>query len=356
MRGKRQAGFTLVELLVVIAIIGILIALLLPAVQAAREAARRIQCGNNLKQMGLALHNYHGKYGRFPMGVFGVFMHSWQLAILPEVEQGTLMAQVDFNPILQNGAPRFGSGNPNGPNGKLLNLYTPVFNWCPSSTAPRLMRATGNNGEKLGTSSYNGIAGSTTSPTVATDPTGGGRCVASNQGYACANGVLIPNRSVKISDVSDGTTNTLMVGECSAMGKTAVGVAEDIRGSAEWGCWIGSGADAVLPQAGGLFPWRTSPWCRNVTTIRYPINMTTVLTGAGGNFRDGANNSLHSNHPSGVEVLNADGSVRFLIQTTDVLVLRNLSIRDDRGAIPSESFPAMLRWAERRSRLGRCCS
>jgi hypothetical protein len=309
---------------------------LLPAVQAAREAARRMQCGNNLKQMGLALHNYHAKYGRFPMGTFGVFMHSWELAILPEIEQGTVMAQVDFNPILQNGAPRFGSGNPNGPNAKLLNQWPAPFNWCPSSNAERFMRAVAGGGEKFATSSYNGISGASTSPTDFRDPTGGNQCITSNQGYVCANGVLVPTRSVKIGDVSDGTSNTLMVGECSAMGKTATGAAEDIRGSAEWGCWIGSGADAPFPQAGGLFPWATSPWCRNIATIRYPVNMTTVLTGAGGNFRDGSNNSLHSNHPGGVQVLNTDGSVRFLSQTTDLLVQRNLSIRNERAAIPSE--------------------
>ncbi|MBI3461768.1 MAG: DUF1559 domain-containing protein [Planctomycetes bacterium] len=332
---RRKPGFTLVELLVVIAIIGILIALLLPAVQAAREAARRMQCGNNLKQMGLAAHNYHGRYNCFPMGTFGVFMHSWQLAILPEVEQANMMGLVVFA-SRATGAPR-GSGAPEGPNARLLNNFTPAFNWCPSSTAPRLMRLLGPGGEKFASSSYNGISGASASPTDPTDPTGGGRCVAGNQGYACANGVLVPNRSVKISDISDGTSNTLMVGECSGMGKTAAGVDEDIRGSGEWGCWIGSGGAAGPPELGGLYTWAASPWCRNVATIRYPVNMKTVLTGAGGNFRDGTNNSLHSNHPGGVEVLNADGSARFLAQTTDILLLRNLSIRNERSAIPAEA-------------------
>src|SRR5438552_2970005 len=116
---KRETGFTLVELLVVIAIIGVLVALLLPAVQAAREASRRTKCSNNLKQIGLALHNYHDRVGTFPMGTFGVFMHSWQLAILPEVEQGNMMGQVIFATVNLRG-----SGAPEGPNATLMNRWT----------------------------------------------------------------------------------------------------------------------------------------------------------------------------------------------------------------------------------------
>src|SRR5262245_89550 len=274
---RAREGFTLVELLVVIAIIGVLVALLLPAVQAARESARRMKCGNNLKQMGLALQNYHDRSGSFPMGTFGVFMHSWQLAILPEVEQANMMDKIVFASVNLRG-----SGAPEGPNATLMDRWTAAFNWCPSSETPRLCLRQGPRGERFSTSSYNGISGATAGPTDPNDPTGGGRCVAGNQGYACANGALVPNRSVRIAVITDGTTNQLLVGECSAWGRTAAGQLVDIRGSGEWGCWIGSGAAAGPPEPGGTFGW-ASPWCRNITTMRYAINTRTEITGAGGN-------------------------------------------------------------------------
>src|SRR3954447_4313305 len=96
----RRRGFTLIELLVVIAIIAVLIALLLPAVQAAREAARRMQCVNNLKQVGIALHSYHGTHDAFPTGGFAKTnenLYGWRCLILPQMEQGALYNSINFS-------------------------------------------------------------------------------------------------------------------------------------------------------------------------------------------------------------------------------------------------------------------
>src|SRR5438270_5189455 len=97
MNSRTRRGFTLIELLVVIAIIAVLIALLLPAVQAAREAARRAQCVNNLKQIGLALHNYHGTNNSLAPGIKGCCWGTWLLFILPQVEQTALFNAWNFN-------------------------------------------------------------------------------------------------------------------------------------------------------------------------------------------------------------------------------------------------------------------
>jgi len=114
MRHAKRRGFTLIELLVVIAIIAVLIALLLPAVQAAREAARRSQCVNNLKQMGLALHNYHQSLGSFPMGVsftYGNYWGQWsaQALMLPYMEQTSIYNACNFSLALDDGNARGGT-------------------------------------------------------------------------------------------------------------------------------------------------------------------------------------------------------------------------------------------------------
>ena len=184
---KNRRAFTLIELLVVIAIIAILIALLLPAVQAAREAARRAQCKNHLKQLALAMHNYHDAHARFPSGYIVETGWGWGTMLLPYIDQRPLFETL-------------------GPSGKmdlatttLLNrLRTPlaVFQ-CPSDPHPEWndkSKPQVNAKKEIAVSNYIGIMGSTLS-----NPIG--------------NGTLYQNSSIRMADIVDGTSNTLLFGE-----------------------------------------------------------------------------------------------------------------------------------------------
>src|SRR5436305_8795057 len=127
--GSHRRGFTLVELLVVIAIIGVLVALLLPAVQAAREAARRMRCQNNLKQIGIASHNFHDATGELPRSISPITGMSWHVYILPYIEQQALFSQFDTTTNNQTHT----SANRNDPFGlQIINVYQ-----CPSCTVKR---------------------------------------------------------------------------------------------------------------------------------------------------------------------------------------------------------------------------
>ena len=201
-------GFTLVELLVVIAIIGILVALLLPAVQAAREAARRMQCGNNLKQLGLALHNYHDVYKTFPPDAIWhgnakgttpsattVRNYTWMCMTLPFMEQRSLIDQINFSlPALAELTRIQISGSP------ALAFQIPSL-LCPSdpgfTTPPR----------GIGITSYGGNAG-----------WDGHRRKYGDIGRA---GIFSFYDNVRIADIVDGTSNTVMVAECTLRGLTS---------------------------------------------------------------------------------------------------------------------------------------
>ena len=211
---KKRSAFTLVELLVVIAIIGILVGLLLPAVQAAREAARRMQCSNNLKQLGLALLNYESSYKKFPIGFrdtapTGNLLYdggwSWASAILPFLEQNALYATLDlrFHP--------YGNGSdPAGKNKLAMAQVVPGFR-CPSDISPL---TTGNNGgnangtSAIAVSSYCGVLGAFDGQWCQQSGTTMVRGVRNH-------GLLVVNESRSISTVTDGTSNALALGEVS---------------------------------------------------------------------------------------------------------------------------------------------
>jgi prepilin-type N-terminal cleavage/methylation domain-containing protein/prepilin-type processing-associated H-X9-DG protein len=354
-RGKR--AFTLVELLVVIAIIGILIALLLPAVQAAREAARRSQCTNNLKQLGLALHNHHDGLQRFPPGNaedqtgvagqpnFGTVTNgggwgsSWLVYILPYIEQNTIYTQWQF----YNAS---GVSNPNNIHVRgnvLLNGLA-----CPSSPLPKWATTgltdttvTPNVAVQQQAINYVGISGavnglipiSTSNPvTYYQSPynqTGA-------HGILDGSGILYPNSQVRFADLIDGTSNTLMVSE---QGNWIVDTAltkNDWRASQTWGWQIGGDSTGIPPNYGnGNPPASGDDRAYDMTTIRWPINQTTNwpvggnLAGMGVGGDAPTNLPLNSAHPGGVNSLLADGSVRFLSSTTTMAIVAELAVRND---------------------------
>ncbi len=212
----RRKGFTLVELLVVIAIIGVLIALLLPAVQQAREAARRMQCTNHLKQIGLALHNYHDTFGAFPAISYDHEVNggdetrhsswSWGTLILPQMEQGSAYD------ILAPSSPDRLHEAVNKPE-KLAVLQTPLSTWrCPSDTGPDLNTHFGIN---------NGSGNQSQDVQIATANYLGVNSQGNIDRQRFHNGVFCPGtdvqsnsrRVVSMRHIVDGTSNTAMVGE-----------------------------------------------------------------------------------------------------------------------------------------------
>ncbi|MCS7238679.1 MAG: DUF1559 domain-containing protein [Thermoguttaceae bacterium] len=218
-RSNRCSGFTLVELLVVIAIIGILIALLLPAVQAAREAARRAHCVNNIKQMGFALHNYHDVYRTLPIGAslaqrgtgFSIrWAVNWKLSILPYIEQRSVFDQLDFiNGLFCPWPDRRITGNL-----ILERLVVNVYK-CPSSPWHPLTdndRGAWNDSamELVQKHEYVVISGAYPDPAGRTD-----QCRQVLYGQVCRTGPLVINEAKNLANLTDGSSNTMIVAEQS---------------------------------------------------------------------------------------------------------------------------------------------
>lgn len=258
----RHRGFTLIELLVVIAIIAVLIGLLLPAVQKVREAANRMSCANNLKQLGLAMHNYHDRMAAFPPGYTsrGTWPDGtdrgpgwgWAAHILADVEYGHLMQQIDFSRGVRDAA-----------HAGLRTLRMSVFR-CPSDQRIDTFTVVSTDGQRtdMGHSNYVAVFGSNE---IEDDPGRG-------------NGMFFRNSAVRITDVTDGLSNTLMVGERSSnLGKPAwAGVVA--RTEEGWNLVLGS-ADHTP------------------------------------NDPDAHAEDFWSRHPQGVNFLFADGSVRVIHDT-----------------------------------------
>lgn len=304
----RKLGFTLIELLVVIAIIAVLIALLLPAVQQAREAARRSQCKNNLKQLGLAFHNYHEALSCFPLSSAGsVSKPNWRVFILPYIDQAPLYSKLDMvsGNFLANAYP--------GNNSILAGLNVPVFN-CPSSPLPTNNTAVLNNTLAGQTHCYEAISGATPDPAGMTANCGPG----SYGSIYCNNGITVPNVKATMASVSDGTSNTLLIGEQSG---TVGSTKQDLRNN-YYGGWSGAGA--------GVPPADVS-WGVGTTAIRYPINynFSSGVAPAGADQTYEGNTILNSFHVGGIHALMADGSVRFLSENMNFTTLTSIACKSD---------------------------
>ncbi len=303
MKSRCCRGFTLVELLVVIAIIGILVGLLLPAVQAAREAARRMQCSNNLKQNGLALHNYESSFKTFPPAGIDTNQMSWAVMLLPYLEQTNLYNQFDFS-----------QGNWQGP--------SPTFNrtatvkgvnigsyQCPSSTPDThfsLFNVTHSNPlvneSDIRTGHYHAVLGP-----FGTNPVSGqpyeflGSVGTTGFGPVCTTGAFGAHDKVSatkfvakknpISSMTDGTSNTLMLGEFSW------------KGYLYW-----------RPFTRGFYTDTRGTLAYLSKNVTYPINSKFSLE-----WNDASFGSMHT---GGAQFVRGDGSVHFVAESMDMITYR----------------------------------
>ena len=330
-RTVRKAGFTLIELLVVIAIIAVLIALLLPAVQQAREAARRSQCKNNMKQIGLGLHNYENTITTFPPGGLAGVPNSasgsdphnsgtnWRTFLLPYLDQAPLYNRLNFSGGCFSSRNASAALYYNGGNEALVGVIVPVYK-CPSSPLDALGNPSGMQSAGRGQlHDYVGVSGAY--PDVILRTTGS--CVSFAHGWACNTGGLVFNEAARIRDFTDGTSNTMMVAEQSALVGTA-----DRRANYNGG-WAGiENNKTVATSSGGEDQYITA-----VTTIRYTINDKNGGAGADAGYK--LNTVVNSYHVGGIHALMGDGAVRFLSENMSFAVLSNISSKND-GAVVGE--------------------
>ncbi|WP_435018892.1 DUF1559 domain-containing protein [Tundrisphaera sp. TA3] len=346
---RRARGFTLIELLVVIAIIAVLIALLLPAVQAAREAARRAQCVNNMKQLGMACHNYHSISDTFPSNLY---LHpnystanyvwnnsSWIVFVLPQMEQQALYNSVNFNFM-------WGTSNAGWKTTEKLGMQNTtvrdtVLNTllCPSdSSRPRDLENADeiNDGASAAGTSYVGNVGDNCL-NCSSCPAAGVSTFNATQGYNCrgaqlgdpTGGATVPPPpptgsgifwrecpGVRISEIVDGTSNTLMAGE-------------QLMRVTKWNAWVEAN--------------------QTVGSTALPLNYIApgfVITGNGSASTAGASAtgnwylwySFRSQHPGGGNFVMCDGSVKFIKSTINMATYQALSTRNLGEVISSDAY------------------
>jgi prepilin-type N-terminal cleavage/methylation domain-containing protein/prepilin-type processing-associated H-X9-DG protein len=316
---RRYAGFTLIELLVVIAIIGVLVSLLLPAVQKVREAANRSQCQNNLKQLGLALLNYHDGNNCFPPGALtitgtshGNIAHSWITNILPYIEQQNLHRRYDFSHHWANRSAS--ETSPNETEG-VIGTRIPILR-CPSAPSKRgesTRSMTDYSGINIHYDSHLGLL-----PGYRDLHQYNNGGVLLQVSIHATGGDSTGNR---VSDILDGSSNTIMVAEDA--GRNQVWVmgelshSSSVHGGSWGGPWANPGNEI---QVKGY-----NPVTRTRGDELMPPCAINCLNG----------DEIYAFHPGGANVTMADGSVHFLRASTDITVLRALvTVRGSENITP----------------------
>jgi len=337
---SQRFGFTLIELLVVIAIIAVLIALLLPAVQSAREAARRAQCVNNLKQIGLAMHNYHDQQGTLPPGVKGCCWGTWLVFVLPYIEQTNMFNAWNFSGndryesmgLQPSGMFRYAGATNTTVTYRRVSAY-----YCPSDP---------NNLNLVG-------IGQVTSQNYVVNF---GNTLVTQPPYYLFNGIKLPFLGAPFTDmgapdadissgvqqgttvgtvsfagIPDGLSNTMLVSEI------LVGSGWDLRGFSWWG---------YAAEFTGLFPpnstqpdvLQSASYCGSVPP-NPPCTGATGSISSGGTYTGlGMVNIVRSKHPGGVNICMADGSVRFVKNTVNLYTFQSLSTTKGNEVISADSY------------------